>query len=63
MGGINRLKEYLREVKGEMKRVSWAEKKILWVSTFLVIIISVVSALYIGVIDLLISRIISLVIR
>ncbi len=63
MGVIGRFKGYLREVKAEMKRVSWVEKKLLWVSTFLVIIVSVISAFYIGVVDLLVSKIIALVIR
>jgi len=63
VGVIGRFKGYLREVKAEMKRVSWVEKKLLWVSTFLVIIVSVISAFYIGVVDLLVSKIIALVIR
>ncbi|NOZ64679.1 MAG: preprotein translocase subunit SecE [Caldiserica bacterium] len=63
MGLIGRFKGYLREVKAEMKRVSWVEKKLLWVSTFLVIIVSVISAFYIGVVDLLVSKIVALIIR
>jgi len=63
VGLIGRFKGYLREVKAEMKRVSWVERKLLWVSTFLVIIVSVISAFYIGVVDLLVSKIIALVIR
>jgi len=63
VGLIGRFKGYLREVKAEMKRVSWVEKKLLWVSTFLVIIVSVISAFYIGVVDLLVSKIVALIIR
>ena len=58
-----KLKKYFSEVKSEMKRVSWSEKKVLWMSTFLVIIVSFISALYIGAVDLLVGKIISLIIR
>ncbi|MCD6521443.1 preprotein translocase subunit SecE [Candidatus Calescamantes bacterium] len=60
---FGRLKKYFQEVKGEMRRVAWSEKRVLWTSTFLVIVVSLLIALYLGVVDLLINRLITTIIR
>ncbi len=60
---LGKFKNYLKEVKGEMKRVSWSERKVLLTSTFLVIGLTLASAVYLGVVDILISRIIARILR
>ncbi len=46
-----------------MKKVSWSDRKILWASTLLVVVITIISAIYIGLIDIILTRIIGLIIR
>ncbi|HAV93189.1 TPA: preprotein translocase subunit SecE [candidate division WOR-3 bacterium] len=55
--------EYLREVKIEVKKVVMPDKKSLWGSTFVVIVVSLVLGLAVGLFDLLISKGISLFTR
>ncbi|MDD3803890.1 MAG: preprotein translocase subunit SecE [bacterium] len=55
--------EYLREVKIELKKVVMPDKKSLWGSTLVVIVVSVVLGLAVGLFDYLIARGISLFTR
>jgi preprotein translocase subunit SecE len=52
MGLIN----YIKETKGEMKHVSWPTRKQSIVFTIVVIIISVATAIYLGVFDFFFSE-------
>jgi preprotein translocase subunit SecE len=54
---------FLKEVKIELGKVSWSTRQELIGSTFVVIYITLIIALYIGVIDLFLSRILSFVFR
>ena len=55
--GIN----FLREVKQELRKVSWSTRQELLASTFVVIVVTGIMALFIGVVDLFLSRILSLI--
>ncbi|MGE3062982.1 MAG: preprotein translocase subunit SecE [bacterium] len=55
--------EYLREVKIELKKVVMPDKRSLWGSTLVVIVVSVVLGLAVGLFDYLIARGISLFTR
>lgn len=59
----NKLSRFLSEVKSELKKVSWSTKKELIGSTGIVIVTVSLLALFIGVVDFVISRLINLVIR
>ena len=59
----NKLANFIREVKTEMKKVSWSTKKELISSTWIVIVTVSLLALFIGIVDLVISRAVHLVIR
>ncbi len=58
-----KIKNYLFEVRSELKKVTWPEKRILGISTVVIVIFMVVMALYFGIVDLIFSKIISLIIR
>ena len=54
---------FLKEVKIELSKVSWSNRQELIGSTFVVIIITSITALFIGLIDLFLSKILSLVFK
>ncbi|MFB0509149.1 MAG: preprotein translocase subunit SecE [bacterium] len=60
---FNRIRKYIMEVISELKRVSWVKRKELISTTLVVIILSLILAIYIGIFDFIFSRILHLVIR
>ncbi len=52
-----RILNYIRDVRGEMKHVSWPTRRQTIVFTLLVIAISVIVAVYLGLLDFVFSRI------
>lgn len=58
-----KIKDYLTEVKLEMEKVSWPKKEILKITTLVVIVFMLIIALYIGIVDIIFSKIISLFLR
>ncbi len=63
MNLFNRIKKYILEVIAELKRVSWVKRKELLSTTVVVIILSFILAIFVGIFDLIFSRILRLVIR
>ncbi|MBD3427198.1 MAG: preprotein translocase subunit SecE [Candidatus Omnitrophica bacterium] len=55
--------KFVSQVKTEMQKVSWPSKDELVSSTVVVLISTILMALYIGVCDLFLSRIINVLIR
>jgi len=60
---FKRLRNYLADVWAEMKKVSWVKRKELFTTTLVVIIFSTVLAFFIGVVDFIFSRLLSLVLK
>lgn len=56
---MSKLFEYVAETKEEMKHVTWPSRKQTFTYTALVIVISIVVALFLGVFDSLFTKIIS----
>ena len=48
---MNRLMNYFRATRGELKHVSWPTQRQTIVYTLLVIVVSVATAVYVGVLD------------
>ncbi len=48
---MNRLFNYFRDTRGELKHVSWPTQKQTIIYTILVIVLSLLTALYLGVFD------------
>jgi preprotein translocase subunit SecE len=55
--GITR---FLRESRAEMKKVFWPTKKDVWYSTLVVIGLTVVVGFYLGLVDAVLTRLLSL---
>lgn len=63
MGIFRKIKEYLRNVVSELKKVSWAKRNDLLKTTIVVIALSMLVALIIMLFDLVFSRLLHLVIK
>lgn len=59
----DKIKNYLFEVRSELKKVTWPEKKTLGISTVVIVLFMIIMALYFGIVDLVFSKIVSLIIR
>ncbi len=57
---MSSIKKYLAEVTKELKKVSWPSKKQTKDKTMLVVIVSIIIALYLGALDFMFQRIINL---
>ena len=56
---MNKIAEYLQSIRAEMKHVSWPTKsQAIWF-TVIVIVISILTALYLGLFDFIFTEIIS----
>jgi len=60
---FDRIKRYIQDVRKELKRVSWSDKRMVWNSTILVLILSGISAVYIGLVDMFFSSILSKILK
>ncbi|MCL6466680.1 MAG: preprotein translocase subunit SecE [candidate division WOR-3 bacterium] len=63
MNLIKRIKEYIKDVVAEMKKVSWAKPRELWTTTLVVIVFSAVLAAFIGLCDFVFSHLLALILR
>ena len=59
----NKITNFVKEVKLELKKVSWSTKEELIASTTVVIVTVAFLAVFIGTCDLIFSRIINILIR
>ncbi len=57
------IKKFVIEVKGELAKVSWSTRAEVKGATIVVISITFIMAVYIGVVDVVLSRLLSLVFR
>ncbi len=58
---ITELSQYLKDSKGEMKKVTWPGRKATVGLTWVVLIVVLVISLYLGVVDLGLSKLVKLV--
>ncbi|MBW1828045.1 MAG: preprotein translocase subunit SecE [Deltaproteobacteria bacterium] len=56
-------KQFLRESKMELKKVKWPTKKELFAATAVVIFLSLLMAVYFGIVDFCLIKIIKAIIR
>ena len=61
MSGLQKIKIFLGEVKGELKRTTWPSRKEVWGTTTVVIATVFVFAVFLFVVDMALSRLIDLV--
>ncbi|PIU51343.1 preprotein translocase subunit SecE [Candidatus Desantisbacteria bacterium CG07_land_8_20_14_0_80_39_15] len=60
---INRFRQFLGEVNIEARKVVWPNRKELIASTTVVIVTALLVAIFIGLLDFVFSKLISLIIR
>ena len=58
-----KIKKFLLEVKSELAKVSWSTRQELMGATVVVIVITSLMAVFIGIIDLFLSKILSLMFK
>jgi len=54
---------FLKEVRAELSKVSWSTKQELMASTVLVIVVTAIMTVFIGMVDLSLSKFLSLVFK
>jgi preprotein translocase subunit SecE len=58
---IAKTNEFLANVKAELKKVTWPTRKDTYASSLVVIVLVLVSAVYLGGVDLILSRLIRMI--
>ena len=59
---MKKVLDYFREARAELKRVTWPTKQQLWYSTIVVIVVSLIAAAYLGLVDVLLTGVLSRII-
>ncbi len=54
---------FIQDVRTELEKVSWPEKKVLKITTGVIVFFMVVFALYLGIIDVIFSKAIRIFLR
>ena len=57
-GIANKVRQFLREVRAELKKITWPGRKETIASTVVVIVIVLISGVYLGIVDAILSRLI-----
>ncbi|MEO0086478.1 MAG: preprotein translocase subunit SecE [candidate division WOR-3 bacterium] len=60
---ILKVKNFIMDVKNELKKVSWSSRRELFQTTLLVIVLSFLLSLFIGFWDFVFSRVLRLIIK
>jgi len=59
---IAKATDFIRQVKAELKKVTWPSRKDTYSSTLVVIVLVIFSAVYLGVVDLVLAKLARIVI-
>ncbi|MDY2983892.1 MAG: preprotein translocase subunit SecE [Synergistes jonesii] len=59
---MDKVLDYIRESRAELRKVTWPTKQQLWYSTVIVIVVTVISAAYLGLVDLILTGVFSRII-
>ena len=57
---LEKIKQFLKEVRYELTKVTWTTREELIYSTIIVIVVSIVLAVFIGVVDVALSNLASM---
>jgi preprotein translocase subunit SecE len=63
MNFIKRFINFLREAKVELSKVSWSTRRELIGSSVVVVVITVIMAVFIGIVDVLLTRFLAVVMK
>jgi len=56
---VKRLLGFIREAKAELKKVTWPGKQQIWYSTLIVIIFTLLVSVYLGILDIALTAVLS----
>jgi preprotein translocase subunit SecE len=56
-----KIKQFLREVRGELKKITWSSRKETIASTSVVLFVVMIVAFFLGIVDMGLSRIIKII--
>lgn len=62
VGVMDKVLDYIRESRAELRKVTWPTKQQLWYSTVIVIVVTAISAAYLGLVDLILTGVFSRII-
>ena len=60
---MEKVLDYIRESRAELKKVTWPTKQQMWYSTLVVIVVTFMVSAYLGLVDLLLTGIFSKIVR
>ena len=63
MEKIDKVKQFFSEAKQELKKVSWPSKQQTITSTWVVFAVTFVLAIFLGLVDLILSKLVTYIIR
>ena len=56
---MEKIKDMIREAQAELSKITWPGKQQVWYSTLVVIVVTVIVAAYLGIVDSLLTMVIS----
>lgn len=59
---VEKVKSFIREARSELKKITWPGKQQVWYSTLIVIFVSVLVAAYLGIVDLILTGVLTKII-
>jgi len=60
---MEKVLDYIRESKAELKKVTWPTRQQVWYSTLVVIVVTFIVSAYLGLVDMLLTGVFSKIIR
>jgi len=60
---LKRVKEFFEEVTGEFRRVNWPSRQDVAASTAVVLVVVFVLAMYLGAVDVALSRLVGVILK
>ena len=62
-GEMDKVLDYIRESRAELKKVTWPTRQQMWYSTIVVIVVTFMVSAYLGLVDLLLTGVFSKIVR
>ena len=60
---MEKVLDYIRESRAELKKVTWPTKQQMWYSTLVVIVVTFMVSAYLGLVDVLLTGVFSKIVR
>jgi len=60
---MDKVLDYIRESRAELRKVTWPTKQQLWYSTLVVLVVTLMVSAYLGLVDLLLTSVFSKIIQ